>query len=92
VNVHILHPRYEVENITAAFTLTETVPDIFAHAHPELGRVLALVNGAGTAQAIPAPFEPVEDIIVDEHLLHGNGRFDGPEVNEHVFGHTTPLF
>ena len=92
VNAHVFHPRNEIENVAAAFALAETIPDILAQAHPKLGRVLAFVDRTGTAQAVAASFESVEDVIMNEYLLHGQGCFDGPEVDKHLFGHTTPLF
>ena len=62
-------------------------------AHPELGRVAALVDGARAIEAVRAAFELVEQAIMLKHLLHGDGRFDGLEVNERCFWHNnTPVF
>src|ERR1019366_3038817 len=44
MNARVLHPGDEVQDVAAVFALAETVPDVLAHAHPELGRVAALVN------------------------------------------------
>jgi hypothetical protein len=60
----------------------ETIPDVLAEADAELRRVAAFVDGTGAAQTVGAPFEPVKDAIVFKHLLHGDGRFDGLEVNK----------
>ena len=64
------------------FAFTETVPDVSGYAHPELCWVLALVDRAWTAQAVSTFFEPVKQAVMLEDLLHSDGRFDGPEVNE----------
>ena len=82
MNAHVLHPGDEVEGVPAVLALAETVPDIFADADPELRRVAALVDGTRPAQAVGAPFELVQDPVDVKHLLHGDGRFDGLEVNE----------
>ena len=60
----------------------ETIPDVFADAHPELRRVAAFVDRTRAAQAVSAALELVEEAVVLKHLFHGDGRFDGLEVNE----------
>jgi hypothetical protein len=60
----------------------ETVPDVLAHAYPELSGVAAFVDRARTAQAVTAPFEPVDETVMFKDLLHGDGRFHSFEVNE----------
>ena len=62
--------------------LAETIPDVFAHAYPKLRRVAALVDRARAAQAVCTPLELVQKAIVFKNLLHGDGRFDGLEVNK----------
>jgi hypothetical protein len=47
--------------------------------------LLPLWMGARAIEAIRAAFELVEQAIMLEHLLHGNGRLDGLEVNERCF-------
>jgi hypothetical protein len=81
-NAHVVHPGNEVQDVATVLAFAEAIPDVFADAHPELRRVAAFVNGTRTAQAVGAPFELVEDAIVLKHLFHGDGRFDGLEVNE----------
>ena len=73
MNAHIVHPGDEIERITAMFTFAETVPDVFTDAHPELGRVAPFVNRTRTAQVVSAPFELVDEMIVRQHLFHGDG-------------------
>jgi len=70
------------EEIAAMLALAEAIPDVFADAHPELRRVAALVDRTRAAQAVAAPLEFVQEAIMFKHLLHGDGRFDGLEVNE----------
>ena len=72
----------EVEDVTAASTLSETIPDVLAQAHPELRRIRAFVNRAGTGEAVTASLELVEQAVVLKHLLHGDGGFYRLEVNE----------
>jgi hypothetical protein len=74
------------------FTFAETVPDVFADTYPELIGTIAPVDGAGTVKAVAGSFEPIQQAVMNEHLLHGDGRFDGPEVNERCFGHRTLLW
>ena len=59
VDAYVLHPGDEVEGVAAMFALAETVPDVFADAHPELRRVAAFVNGTRPAQAVSAFLELV---------------------------------
>src|SRR6266404_2146406 len=87
MNAYVFHPGDEIQDVAAMFAFAETVPDILADAHPELRRVLAFVDGTRPAQAISASFEPVKQAVMLEHLLHGDGRFDGLEVNKRCFGH-----
>lgn len=82
VNAHILHPCDEVQGVAAMFALAETIPCVFADADTELSRIAAFVDRAWTAQPVSAPFEFVQETVMIEHLLHGDGRFDGSEVNE----------
>jgi hypothetical protein len=82
MDADVFHLGDEVENVSAMFALAETVPDIFAEAHPELRRVAAFVNRTRPAKAVSAAFEPVKKTVVLKHLLYIYGRFDGPEVNE----------
>jgi hypothetical protein len=90
MNAHVFHPRNEVEDIAAPFALAETIPDVFAYTDPELSGVLALMDRTASAQAISAPLEPIHEIVMIKHFLHGDGRFDGLEVNKRVSGHTAP--
>jgi len=82
-----VHAGNEVECVTAVLAFGEAIPDILADTDPKLGRVVAFVNRAGTIQAVSAPFELIPKLVVREHLLHGDGCFDGSEVNELGFGH-----
>src|SRR5437667_12065255 len=82
MKAHAFHERDEVEDVAAPFAFAEAVPDIFAYAHPELSRVLAFMNWAPPAQAISGFLEPVKPTSMLEHLLRGDGRFDGLEVDE----------
>ena len=82
MDAHLLHPGDEVEHVAAVFAFAETVPNILAQAHTKLRGVLPLVDGTRPAQAVAAPLELVQEAVVLKHLLHGDGRFDGLEVNE----------
>jgi hypothetical protein len=82
MNTHVIHPGDEVEDIAAVLALAKTIPNIFAYAYPKLRRVVPFVDWTRAAQAICAPLELVQDAVVLKHLLHGDGRFDGLEVNE----------
>jgi hypothetical protein len=82
VNAHVFHFGNEVQNVAAMVTFAETVPDILAHTDSELRRIAAFVDRAGTAQAVSAPFESVEKTVMLEQLLHGDGRFNGLEINK----------
>src|ERR1051325_4759952 len=82
VNGDVLHPSNKVERVAAMLAFTETVPDVFTDAHPELRRIAAFVDRTRPTQAVSAPFEPVQETVVLQHLLHGDGRFHGLEVNE----------
>jgi hypothetical protein len=82
MNAHVVHLGDEVEGVAAVFALAETIPDIFADADAELRRVAAFVDRTRAAQAVTAPLELVQEAVVLKHLLHGDGRFDGLEVNE----------
>ena len=82
VDAHVFHPGDEVQDVAAVFALAETVPDVFADAHPELRRVAAFVDRTRTVKLSAAPLELVKQAVVLKHLLHGDGRFDGLEVNE----------
>ena len=77
-----LHFLDEVEDVAAMLALAETIPEVLAEAHPELGRVAALVDRARPIQAVARAFELIEQAIVLQDLLHGDGRLDGLEVNE----------
>jgi hypothetical protein len=93
VNAHAVHSGNEVQGVAAVFAFAEAIPDVFGETHPKLRGVLAFVNGTRPAQAVSAPFELVKQAVVLKHLLHGDGRFDGLEVNELCFGHSfTPVF
>src|ERR1035437_3469734 len=89
-DAHVVHPGNEVQDVATVLAFAEAIPDVFADADAKLRRVAAFVNGAGTAQAVGASFELVEDAVVLKHLFHGDGRFDGLEVNELCFGHILP--
>ena len=82
VDARVLHPGDEVQDVAAVFAFAETVPNVLADAHPELRRVAAFVNRTRPIQAVSASFEPVEQTVVLQHLLHCDGRFDGLEVNK----------
>ena len=82
MDAHVVHPGDEVEGVAAVLALAETIPDVFADAYPELRRVAAFVDRTRAAQAVCAPLELVQEAIVFKNLLHGDGRFDGLEVNE----------
>src|ERR1035437_1592808 len=43
-NAHVVHPGNEVQDIAAMLAFAETIPNVFADTHPELGRVAALVD------------------------------------------------
>jgi len=60
----------------------KAVPDVLADTYPELCRVAAFVDGARAIQAVRAALVLVEDAVVVQDLFHGDGRFDGLEVNE----------
>jgi hypothetical protein len=79
---YIFHPGDEIQNVAPMFTFAETVPDIFTDAYPELRSIAAFVDGTGPAQAVSALFELVNESVMLEHLLHGDSRFDGSEVNK----------
>ena len=72
----------EVQDVPAMLALAETIPDVLADAHPELRRVAAFVDGTRAIQAVRAAFELIEDAIMLQDLFHGNGRFDGLEINK----------
>ena len=82
VDAYAFHSGNEVEHVAALFAFAETVPDIFADADTKLGGIASAVNGARSAQAVSGFLEPVSETVVIEHLLHGDGRFYGLEVNE----------
>ena len=82
VNAHVLDSADEVEDIASTVTFTETVPDIFTDTHAELCRVLPSMDRAGATKAISTLFEALKEAIMLEDLLHGDGRFDGLEVNK----------
>ena len=87
MDANFFHCGNEVEGIAAAFALAETIPDIFGATDAELGRVAALVDGTRPVQAVGAALELVHEAIMLKDLFHGDGRFDGPEVNERIFCH-----
>src|ERR1035437_7299408 len=89
-NAHVVHPGNEVQDIAAMLAFAETIPNVFADTHPELGRVAALVDRTRAAQAVAAALELFQDAVMLKHLFHGDGRFDGLEVNELCFGHILP--
>jgi hypothetical protein len=64
------------------FAFRKAVPDVFAQADAELRRVAAFMDGTRPIQAVGAGLEFIEDAVVRKHLFHGDGRFDGLEVNE----------
>ena len=78
----LFHPGDEVEDIAANLALTETIPDAFPDTYPELGRIAAFVDRTRAAERISTFLELVEETVMLEHLLHGDGRFDSPEVDE----------
>jgi hypothetical protein len=82
VDAHVFHLGDEVEDIAAATAFAETVPDVLADTDPELCRVAAFMDGAWTAEAVRATFEFVQNAVMLQDLFHGDGRFDGFEVNE----------
>src|SRR5205807_737289 len=82
VDADLFHLGNEVENVAAALAFAETVPDIFADAHPKLGGIGSPMNGTRPAQAVSGFLEPVSETVVLQHLLHRDGRFYGLEVNE----------
>src|SRR6202012_4493982 len=92
VDAHLLHLGDEIERIPAVLALGKAVPDVLADADAELRRIAALVDRARAVQAVAGAFELVEQAIVPEDLLHGDGRLDGFEVNERVFRHTYLLW
>jgi hypothetical protein len=87
MNADVLHFSDEVEGVATMFTFAETVEDIFAGADAELRRVAAFMNGTWAGQTIATAFELVEEAIMFQDFLHGDGRFDSLEVNELGFGH-----
>ena len=85
MDAHVIHLGDEVQDIPAVFALAETVPDVLADTDPELRRIAPLVDGTRTIQTVRPALELVEDAVVLQDLFHGNGRFDGFEVNELCF-------
>jgi hypothetical protein len=47
----------------------------------ELVQVLPLVNGARSLKAMGSLFEAGQEVIVDQHRLHGDLFFDGFKIN-----------
>jgi hypothetical protein len=82
MDAHVVHPCDEVEGVAAVLALAETIPDVFADTDAELRRVAAFVDRTRAAQTVCAPLELVQEAVVFKNLLHGDGRFDGFEVNE----------
>ena len=82
MDAHVLHLGDEIEDVAAMLAFRKAIPDVLADAHPELRRVAALVDRARPVQAVGAALELVHEAVVLKHLLHGDGRFDGLEVNE----------
>ncbi len=82
MDAHIFHVNDEVEDVPAVLAFAETVPDVFANAHPELCRVAPFVDGARPVQTVGAALELVHETVVLKHPFHGDDRFDGLEVNE----------
>ena len=82
MDADLLNFRDEIERVSAMLALAEAIPDVLAGANAELCRIRALMDGARSVEAVPAPLELVEDTVMFQDLLHGDGRFDGPEVNE----------
>jgi hypothetical protein len=87
MDAHIFHLSDEIQGVPTLFALAEAVPDILPRAHPELCRAGTFMDRTRAIEAVSAPLEPVREAIVFQDLLHGDGRFDGLEVNELCFGH-----
>ena len=82
VDAHVLHLGDEIEDIPAMLAFRKAVPNILADAHSKLRRIAASVDGARAVQAVGSTLELVHEAIMLKDLFHGDGRFDGPEVNE----------
>jgi hypothetical protein len=82
MDADLLHLGDEVEGVSAMLALAEAIPDVFGRANPELRRIRAFVEGTRATKAVPAPLELVEDTVMFQDLLHGDGRFNGLEVNK----------
>jgi hypothetical protein len=89
VNGQIFHSANKVEDIAAVLALTEAIPDILFRLNAELSRVAAFMYWTRAGQAVAAAFEDVKQIVMLQHLFHGDPGTDVPEINVRflVFGH-----
>ena len=92
MNAHVVHTGDEVEGVAAMLAGAETIPDVLGGADAELRGVAPFVDRARPIQAFAGAFELVQNVVVAQQLFHGDGRFDGLEVNELGFCHNnTPV-
>jgi hypothetical protein len=82
VDAHFFHLGDEIEDVPAVLAFLKQFQMFFADADAELRRVAAFVDGTRAVQAVGTALELVHEAVVFQHLLHGDGRFDGLEVNE----------
>ncbi len=64
MNADVLHLGDEVQDVAAMVTFREAVPAVLTDAHPELGGVGALVDGAGTAETVITSLELINEAVM----------------------------
>jgi len=82
VDAHVFHSCDEVERVAAVLAFAEAVPEVFADGDPKLCGIVPFVDRTRPTEAVSAAFERVQETVMVEDLFHGDGRFDGFEVNE----------
>ena len=77
----VFHQRDEVDDVAAAATTAEAVETVLARGNSERGRILALVDGAGTRDPVAVLLEGGHQPIVFENLDDADPGFDILEVH-----------
>src|ERR1043166_1105357 len=82
----------EINDAAAGVTVPEANPTVLGQADSELHWVVTGVNGAGSAETVPAPMQPVQQSVTVQNLGHGNRLLERIEADEFNCGfHKTPL-
>jgi len=72
----------EINDASPGLAIAKTDPALSQQIHPELFRVVTLMQRTGTVQSIAAPPQSLRQSVVNQYVAHGHGSLENIESNE----------